>query len=220
MTLRNVFMAVVIGLLFAGMAGAWGLPVSLPGSGSSGADPDDFLRRAQSAEELTGRSADLLFKAVASKEEQEKMEELQKKLNETTDDKEKNALRHQITESEMATIEKRAADKELQQEAKKWDEKKKKQVSVAMYNLGLGSLQAALLVPEGMRIANSIRSNPVNAVRLAIKLNSVVDALSALNGTISNTAKVTSAMKPLMSAAKIESKAPTSAADTPKDTEL
>jgi hypothetical protein len=120
----------------------------------------------------------------------------------------------------MATIEKRAADKELQQEAKKWDEKKKKQVSVAMYNLGLGSLQAALLVPEGMRIANSIRSNPVNAVRLAIKLNSVVDALSALNGTISNTAKVTSAMKPLMSAAKIESKAPTSAADTPKDTEL
>ncbi|HIJ82294.1 MAG TPA: hypothetical protein HPP76_11370, partial [Desulfuromonadales bacterium] len=158
-----------------------------------------------------------IYKAVASKEEQAKMEELQKKLNETTDDKEKNALRHQITESEMATIEKRAKDQETQEQAKNWDDKKKKYVADAFYNLSLGSLQAALLVPEGTAMASAISNNPANAIRLAVKVTSVLEAVKSLGGVISNTAKVTAALKPLMSAAKIDAKAPASAADKPKD---
>lgn len=208
------------GAMTASFAGAWGLPsVLTTGSSSSYGDPDDFLYRARSAEALTGKSADLLFKAVASKEEQAKIEEMQKKLNETSDDKEKNALRQKITESEMATIEKQSKDKKLQEDAKKWDEHKKKQVGSAFYNLTLGSLQATLLAPEGMKMADAIRSNPANAVRLALKITSVLDSVKSLKGIVTNTAKVTTAIKPLMSAANIEAKAPSSAAEKPKEIE-
>jgi len=88
-------------------------------------DIDRFIAMEKGFENRIGRIADSLFRAMASEEEIAKMNELKKKLNETTDDKEKHALRQQITESELATIEKRAADRELQQQAKNWDEKKK-----------------------------------------------------------------------------------------------
>jgi len=219
MKTRTALTACVLGLAFAATAGAWGIPSvpSSPISTSSSADPDAFLDKAQRAEALTDKSVDYLYKAVASKEEQEKMEELRKKLNETTDDKEKNALRHQITESEMATIEKRSKDKQTLEQAKKWDEQKKKYVASSFYNLGLGSLQAAALVPEGASIASSIASNPANAARMAFKLNAVKDSVKSLGGIVSNTAKVTAGLKPLMSAAKIETKSPSSATDSPKD---
>jgi septal ring factor EnvC (AmiA/AmiB activator) len=204
-------------LAFAGIAGAWGLP-SIPslGSGtSSSADPDAFLVKAQRSETLIDKSADSLFKAVASKEEQAKMEELQKKLNETTDDKEKNALRHQITESEMATIEKQAKNKDIQKQAKDYDDKKKTQISNAFYNFSLGALQAALLVPEGQNIAKSIAGNPINAARLAFKLNSIYDSVKSIGGILGNTTKVISAMKPLMSAANIQTKMAVTETDQP-----
>jgi hypothetical protein len=219
MKIRIALTALVLGLATAGIAGAWGIPSipSSPISTSSSADPDAFLAKARNAEMLTDRSVDSLYKAVASKEEQEKMEELRKKLNETTDDKEKNAIRHQITESEMATVEKKSKDKQTMEEAKKWDEKKKKHVSDSFYNLTLGSLQAAALVPEGTSIVSSVSGNPASAARLGLKLGAVKDSVSSLGGIVSNTAKVTAGLKPLMSAAKIEAKAPSSASEKPKD---
>jgi len=218
MRIKTVIAALAMGLVSAGTVGAWGLP-SLPSVGKSTAygDIDGFLYRAKNAEALIDKSADSLFKAVASKEEQAKMEEMRKKLNETTDDKEKNALRQQITESEMATIEKRAQDKELQEEAKKWDEKKKAMVATAFYNFSLGALQAGLLVPEGTSMANSISSNPINAVPLAFKIKSVWEAIKTIKGILGGTVNVISAMKPLMSAANIEVKSPSSASEKPKD---
>ena len=212
-----------ISILTATMAGAWGLPSipgkSLPISTSASADPDAFLAKAKKAEVLVDKSSDLLFKSVATKEELAKMEEMQKKLNETTDDKEKNAIRQQIRESETATIEKRAKDKELLAEASKMDEKRKKQIGDAFYNLSLGSLQTSALVPEGTSIANSIQSNPVNAARLAMKVKSVYESVKTLGNLGTNITKVLSAIKPLMSSAKIEAKAPSSAADKPRDIE-
>ena len=223
--IRTVIATLSMGLAIAGTAGAWGLP-SIPGlptipglsSGSSSSgDPDAFLAKAKRAEALIDKSADSLFNAVASKEEQAKMEEMQKKLNETTDDKEKNALRQQITESEMATIEKRAQDKELQEEAKNWDEKKKKLVATAFYNFSLGALQAGLLVPEGTSLATGIASNPYKAVTLAFKIKSVWESIKTIKGILGGTVNVISNLKTLMSAANINVKAPSSATETPKD---
>jgi hypothetical protein len=220
----TLFSVLGISLLTAAMAGAWGIPSlpgtsSLPISTSASADPDAFLAKAKNAESLVDKSSDLLFKAVASKAEQEKMEVMKKKLNETEDDKEKNALRQQITESEMATIEKSSKDKELLQKANQMDSKKKQQIGDAFYNLSLGSLQTAALVPEGTSIANSITNNPVNAVKLAVKAKSVYDSVKTLGGLGSNITKVLGAIKPLMSAAKIETKAPGSASAKPRDIE-
>ena len=220
--MRSALLSCVIVVAATSSAGAWGLPAvlnntPLRSSASTYADPDVFLAKARNAERLIDRSADSLFRAVASKEEQAKMEELHKKLNETTDDTEKNAIRHQITESEMATIEKRAKEREVLEEAKKWDERKKRQVSRAFYNFSLGALQAALLVPEGNSIANSIANNPVNAVRLALKLNSVYESIKSISGILSGTATVISAIKPLMSEADIEVKSPATATSAPVD---
>jgi hypothetical protein len=219
MNIKTVFTVVSVVLAFAGVAGAWGLPQvrSLVPASSASADPDVFLAKARLSEALIDKSSDSLFKAVASKEEQAKMEEMQKKLNETTDDKEKNALRHQITESEMATIEKQAKDKEVQKQAKKWDENKKKMVANSFFNFSLGALQAAQLVPEGKSIASSISGDPVKAVRLAGKLNAVYESVKSIGGILGNTAKVIGAMKPLMSAANIQVKSPASVTEKPVD---
>jgi hypothetical protein len=221
----TLFSALFAGVLFwlftctAANAGWLDVINTLSSPASSGADPDAFLAKAKASEHLIDKSSDSLFKAVASKEEEAKMEEMKQKLHETTDDKEKNTLRQQITESEIATIEKRAKDKELQEQAQHWDEKKKRHVGNSFYNFTLGSLQAATLVPEGTRIANSISNNPVNAVILAFKLNSVYEALKSLTGIISNTGKVIGAMKPLMSAANIEAKPASVATEAPREIE-
>jgi hypothetical protein len=223
MNLRITFLVVVLISMFTqtAVSSAGWLDVlnTLSSSSPSGADPDTFLAKAKVAEALIDKSADSLFKAVASKEEEAKMEEMKMKLNEITDDKEKNALRQQITESEIATIEKRGKDRELQQQAKHWDENKKQHVGNAFYNFSLGSLQAATLVPEGTNIANSISNNPINAVRLVFKLNSVYEALKTLTGIIANTGKVMGAMKPLMSAANIEAKPASVATEKPREIE-
>jgi hypothetical protein len=215
MTVKTLCATVIAVLAFSGIAGAWGLSNALSAATYSSADPDAFLAKAKKSEALIDKSSDSLFKAVASKEEQVKMEELQKKLNETTDDKEKNALRHKITESEMAVIEKQAKDKEIQAQAKNWDDKKKEQVSNAFYNFSLGALQAGLLVPEGNSIASSIASNPVNAARLALKLNSVYASVKSIGGILGNTTKVLSAMKPLMSEANITVRSAATATEKP-----
>ncbi len=221
---RTLLLAITLPLISAGFASAWGLP-SIPGksalpiSTSTSADPDVFLAKAKKAEALVDKSSDLLFKAIASKEEQAKIETMKKKLNETTDDKEKNAIRQQITESEMATVEKTSKDKELLANANKMDDQKKKQIGDSFYNLSLGSLQTSALVPEGTSIANAITSNPVNAVKLAAKAKTVYETVKTLGGIGTNITKVLSAIKPLMSAAKIETKTPKSSTDKPIEIE-
>jgi hypothetical protein len=220
MKFRTILAMFSIILLAATTAGAWGLPSALSGSTSPAADPDTFLEKAQKAEQLVDRSAHALFNAVANKTQKEKVEALQKKLNETSDNKEKDALTQEIRKTEMAAIEERTKDKKLQAEAQHYDAKKKALISASFYNFTLGSLKSAELVPEGTKIADSIRSNPTNAVRLATKLNSVVSTVSSLKGIIENTGKVVSHLKPLMSAAKIEAKAATNSSEGAKDVDL
>lgn len=222
MSIKTAFVILATVLAVTGTAGAWGIPSlaslpSLPSGSASSGDPDAFLVRAKASETLIGNSSHLLFKAVASKEEQAKQEKMLAKMNEATDPKEKNAQMQLINESESATILKQAADKGLQEEAKNWDAKKKAQITNALYNFSLGALQAGLLVPEGKGLASSIASNPVNAARLAFKLNSVYDSLKSVGGILVNSTKVVGALKPLMLAANIEVKLPTTATEKPVD---
>src|ERR1039457_125213 len=124
----RVFLAVMmLSLMVYGSAGAWGLP-SIPsiGGGSAAGDPDAFLAKAKVSEALVNKSADQLFCLVTSKEEQAKAEEQQKKIDATSDAKEKDALTRDLTTSKCAAISKATADKKLEAEAKNWDAQKKK----------------------------------------------------------------------------------------------
>jgi hypothetical protein len=220
MKLQKIFFIVLfISFISVGIAGAWGLPKGLGGAPSSSGDIDSFLAKAQDSETLVNKSTESLYKAVANKEDQAKIELMQKTMKETTDPKEKNKIQREISESEMAIVEKQAADKGLQEEAAKWDDKKKENVGNAFYNFALGALQAGLLVPEGNNIMSSVKSNPANAVKLATKLDVAMDSVKTLGGIANGSVKTISALKSLMSAAKISVTLPTSINEKPKQIE-
>ena len=192
--------------------------------GVSTPDIDAFIAKEQNFENQIGKIADSLFKAMASDEEIAKMNEMKKRLNETTDDKEKFALRQQITESELATIEKRAKDSELQQQAKNWDARKKKHVSDSWYNFSLSILQGTVLVLEGTNLVNTytMRANkdPVGTgIILTFKLPAVTVALKSMVGILDNMRTTGRALFTFMSEAQINAKAPTSAAEKPREIE-
>jgi hypothetical protein len=216
----RLYMAVMLmGLLACGNAGAWGLPsvsqLAGIGGGSAG-DPDAFLAKVKASEMLVNKSADQLFCLVASKEEQAKVEEQKKKIESTSDAKEKNALIEEKRSSELAVISNAAADKALEAKAKKWDEKKKKLAADSLFNLALGGAMAAELVPQGQNLASSIKTNPT----LLVKVGSLYEAVKSLGGIGIGTVKIVKTLPPVFSAANIDVKLPTSSAETPKPTEL
>ena len=207
-----------LGTAYAGMFDS--LTKAATGSSSSGGgDIDSFLARAKESEKLVNASTQSLFSATASKEEKAKIEEMQKKMNETTDPKEKNKLQKSLTETQTAAIERKANDKELQANAAKWNDKQKQHASDAFYNYALGALQAGLLIPEGNNIISSVKSNPMQAVKLATKLDTAYESITTLGGIAKGSVNTISALKTLMSAANISVKLPTSATEKPKQVE-
>lgn len=119
----NPFCCAVIGY---GIRRTFDAVTSIAGGGSSGGDDlDTFLVRAKTAEELINNSTKSMFKAIASDKEQAQLEAKQKKLNGTTDPKEKEALQRELTEGiQLAVIKKEAGNEELQKETSKWSDKK------------------------------------------------------------------------------------------------
>lgn len=183
---------------------------------SEAGDIDSFLARAQESEKLVNASTQSLFNATASKEEKAKIEEIQKKMNETTDPKEKNKLQRSLTATQDAEISRQAHSKSLQKNAAKWNDKQKQHASDAFYNYALGALQAGLLVPEGNNIISSVKSNPMQAAKLANKLDTAYESVTTMGGIAKGSVNTISALKKLMSAAKISVKLPTSATEKAK----
>jgi hypothetical protein len=217
MKMRVSLAVLMMSLMTYSSAGAWGIP-SIPGTGggsSATGDPDAFLVKARASEALVNKSAEQLFSLVTSKEEQAKAEEQKKKIDETTDAKEKNALIEEKRSSQLAAIGKAAADKGLETEAKKWDANKKKQAAASLFNLALGGKMAADLVPQGQSLASSIKSNPM----MLTKVNSLIEAVKSLGGIGSGTMKVMTALPPVFSAANIDVKLPATSTEAPKNIE-
>ena len=225
MKFNVLFVGMLIGVVISGNAFGWGLP-SLPGlpglpgigggSSSSASDPDAFLAKAQASEQLVNKSADLLFGLVASKEELAKIEEIKSKMNATTDPQEQKALAQQKMDSELVEISKACENKNLEVEARGWDDKKKAQGTAALFNLALGSKMAADLVPQGQGIISSLTSNPM----MVMKLGSLKDAVQCIGGIASGAARVLTAIPPIFSAAKIDVELPKSSTDQPKAIDL
>lgn len=216
MKFRMFVAAAMVGVVTCGNAGAFGLPKLGIGASASAGDPDSFLVKVKTAEELVNKSAESLCNLISSKEEQAKIEALKKKQTESADAKEKNALAQQIRESQTAAICKAAADKNLAEQAQKWDDKKKQLATNSLYNLALGAKISAELIPEGQNLGKSIQSNPL----LLTKAGALIDAVKSLGGIATGTAKVITAVPPVFTAANIEAKLPASSTDKPKSVEL
>lgn len=212
MKFRMLLVGMMVGVALCGTAMGFGLPSMGGGSSKPAGDPDAYLKKSQTSESLVNKSADLLFLLVASKEAQAKAEELQKKIAATTDPKEQKALLQQKQDSALAEISNAAASKNLEAQAKSWDEKKKAQGKAALFNLALGSKMAAELVPEGQDLAKSIKSNPM----MVTKLGSITEAVKSMGGVISGSGKVLTALPPVFKAAKIDVELPKTAMDKPQ----
>jgi hypothetical protein len=225
---KSVSLAVVtMSLVACASAGAWGIPGlpsipglpgvgSLLGGGGASVDPDAFLLKARASEALVNKSAEQLFSLVASKEEQAKVEEQQRKIDETSDAKEKAALVEEKVSSQLAAIGNASANKQLEAEAKRWSSEKKKLAANSLFNLALGGKMAAELVPQGQGMVGAIKTNPL----LLAKLPSMYQAVKCLGGIGVGCVKVMKAIPPVFTAAKIDVKLPTSAAETPKNADL
>ncbi|HJV64843.1 MAG TPA: hypothetical protein VJ550_03825 [Geomonas sp.] len=222
MKMRAIWASLMMTVLCCGSVWAWGLPSiadavkSATGGGRATGNPDAFLAKAKKSEELVNKSAEQLFCLIASKEEQAKAEEIQKKIDATTDSGEKMALQQEKNSTVLAGVCKASADENLKAEARKWDDKKKKAAVDSLFNLALGGKMAASLVPEGQALVKSIQANPL----LLTKIGSLVEAIKSLGGIGVGTAKVISAVPPVFSAAKIDVKLPSSSTETPKDIEI
>lgn len=215
----KLYRVVIVGMLFVllslstAYAGLFDAVSSIAGGGSSGGgDLDTFLVRVKTSEELINNSTKAMFNAIASDKEQAKIEEIQKKINATTDPKEKEAIQRELTESQLAVIQKEAGNKERQKEASAWSAKKKGHVANAFFNYALGALQAGLIVKDGKALV----TNPANAVKGAMKLGEVKDAISSLGGIASGSVTMISSLKTFMSAAKIKVTLPKSETEKPK----
>jgi hypothetical protein len=211
---RMLSVVLLISFLFLFTACSMLGPLTQVAGGGSAADGDldTFIVRAKLSEELINNSTKAMFNAIASDKEQAQLEAKQKKLNATSDPKEKNAIQREITESQLAIIQKEAGNKELQKEAGAWNAKKKGYVANAFFNYALGALQAGLIVKDGKALV----TNPMNAVKAATKLGEVKDAISSLGGIATGSVTMISSLKTFMSAAKISVKLPTSAKEKPK----
>lgn len=220
MKMRILLALVMTTVLSCASAGAWGIPklpsIAAVTGGSSAGSPDAYLAKAKASEALVNKSAEQLFCLIASKEEQAKAEEMQKKIDATADASEKNALQQEKRSSELATICKLSANEELKAEAKKWDDKKKKMAVASLFNLALGGKMAADLVPEGQTLVKSIQANPL----LLAKVGSLLEAVKTLGGIGTGAAKVMTAIPPVFSAANIEVKLPSSSTEAPQDADI
>lgn len=215
----KLYRIVLVGLLFSllslstAYAGMFDVLTQVAGGGSSGGgDLDTFLVRAKTSEELINNSTKAMFNAIASDQQKAQDEATEKKLNETSDPKEKDAIQREITESRLAVLGKESNNKDLQKKAGTWDAKKKEYVANAFFNYALGALQAGLIVKDGKALV----TNPVNAVKAATKLGEVKDAISSLGGIATGSVTMISSLKTFMSAAKISASVPKSITEKAK----
>lgn len=170
---KNVLLAVAISLgsMASAHAQLGNLGGMLGGSKSSGggdvgAQVADFLKRSSVLSALSGNALAKINSAFDSEEALARRRKEQEELEKITDPQEKQARAAKIYESESAAAEKLAKSADLQDRMKNLDETKKKRVGEALFNFGIGALQAPGLLQSGQAIMQGVGSNPMNIVKV------------------------------------------------------
>ncbi len=183
---RNLVVALVAGAGFAtpalaqfgglgGMLGG-GRPA---GGGDVGAQVADFLARTAVLSVTAAGALQSINAAFASEEDLARKRKEQAELNAITDPKEKQARAAQIYQSESAEAEQRAKSGDLQQMVNNLDDAKKKRIGQALFNFGIGLLQAPGLIKSAQGILQGVASNPMMITR-AIPVKDAVPVLQKI----------------------------------------
>jgi hypothetical protein len=214
-TLTAAAFATTIALV--GSAHAFGLG-SLTGGGksdssnSSSLTAESFIDAGKKAEMLMIKSLSYMHSALASKEEIAKVEALQKKADETTDTKEKEAILQEIQKTEAAAVHKAVSDKKAVDKIKQLDTEKKEKLAGSSYNFMLALLKDKKLIADSKSLISSLSSNPMNLS----KVGGIKDVVSSLSSQVSISGQLASSLPKVYSAVGLE-KGPSSEAEQPKD---
>jgi hypothetical protein len=125
---------------------------------------------------LTSRSVTAINAAFSSEEEIEQKRAALLAIDQITDPKEKQAKTAALYESESAEAKRRLASGEMEKKISSLDETKKKQIGTALFNFGIGALQASDLTLTGQNLVRKVSFNPLNIT----KVSPVADALPLL----------------------------------------
>ncbi len=213
-----VFVVACLGVTpSVGLAQFGGL--KLPGTPSSNSAPagdiDAFLKTAADAEGLVRKSSDVLFQAVATKDQIAQHDAQVQAANAIADPKEKEAALKKAADDEQAQLAKVDYAASAKTMSANLDAKKKAQVGSAIWNFMLGMMKDKELIDQGQGIIASVSSNPMAATKV-VKAKDVVSSISSQMGNIT---KIAAGLQKLASVVGIDklpsksSEAPVAAAD-------
>lgn len=192
--------------------------LKLPGIGAGnssadqakGPDIDTFLKTAETADGLVRKSGEVLFQAVATKDELAAHEANVKAANVVADPKEKEAALKKAAEDQQATLAKVDFNERAKVASTNLDAQRKKQVGSAIWNFTLGMLKNKELLEQGKGVVSAASSNPMAATKL-IKAK---DVMSSVSSQMGNIGKIATGIQKLSAAVGVD-KLPTKSSDTP-----
>jgi hypothetical protein len=208
---------VTLGLLAFGSVWAVGLTNLVPGKSPSGvkaADVDSFLQGAHQATALVQTSASNLALAVASKEDQAKIQALIDANKKAESAQEKESTAKELLASDQAVLKKTDFENGEEVKAASKDETRKKAIANSGYDLALGLLKDKLVADQGKDLVSKVGSD----ITLASKLGSIKDAVAATGDQMSGLGSVSMNLPKLFAKIGVDAKLPTSASDPPKET--
>lgn len=184
----------------------------LGGSSSSApaADPQEFIKSAQSAEKLMNTSLALLASSLSNKEKAAELEAQRKAANAITDAAEKQAKLTELRKSEAAAVNEALNNANTEASIKKMSGQQRDTLAAAAYNFMLALMQDKALVEQGQGLVTSLSSNPMNLS----KLGGVKDAISSLTNQVSAAGSIAGKMPAIFTAVGV--KAPASKDEKPK----
>ena len=180
-------------------------------STTSAGDVDGFLKTAEEAEGLIRKSADTLFKAVATKGELDAHADKMKAANAVADPKEKEAAIKKASDDQQAQLAKVDFAAKAETAKTAMDAKQKAQTGAAIYNFILGMLKDKELLDRGQGLISSISGNPAAMT----KVTKVKDVMSSVSSQMGNISTIATGIQKLSSAVNLEA-LPTKTTDQPK----
>lgn len=224
MKFKLIYAALILSMISGiAQAGFPGVMDVAKGVGTGGIDSEGshsveqnvvaFLKVAGEVDGLINNSSDVLFKAIATKEDIEAHDRKIKAATEITDPKGRNTALRTVQDEELTALANLDFEAKEKAGTQKIDKHKQQVIGASIYNFKLAILKDQLLMDIGNQWIVSENSNPLTAQKLA----PIKEVISSISSRMDNMKKVAGGIKDLGAAVNLDN-LPTSASDSPMST--
>jgi len=168
--------------------------------GDVGADVNTFMGQSVALSTLASQSLVAINSAFLSAEESALIKAEQDAINKLTDTNEKQARTAKLYESQSAATKRLVDSGDMKARMASLDSEGRKQVGSALFNFGIGALQAVELSKTGQSLVSKAGANPMALP----KVLPVKDALPLLGKVMSDSGGVMVGVAKLAQGAKID----------------